>query len=107
MIRHAHDFHDVRLRRLVGCCRCAAGRGECEKKRCSDSHDHHSVASTMLSCSRLWRSLTLLMIFSSILLMAKLRATPIAFLIAFAFERPWQTMQPPLTPRSGAPPYSE
>jgi len=36
-------------------------------------------------------------------LMAKLRATPMAFLIAFAFERPWQTMQPPFTPRSGAP----
>ena len=38
---------------------------------------------------------------------ANSRATRIAFLIAFAFERPWQTMHPPFTPRSGAPPYSE
>src|SRR4051794_951287 len=107
MIRDAHDLDNVRLRRLVRGCRCAAGSREREEKHSCDSHDHHSVASTMLSCSRLWRSLTLARIFSSILLMAKLRATPIAFLIAFAFERPWQTMQPPFTPRSGAPPYSE
>ena len=39
-------------------------------------------------------------------LMAKSRATRMAFLMAFAFERPWEMMQPPLTPRSGAPPYS-
>ena len=30
-----------------------------------------------------------------------------AFLTALADDRPWPTMQAPLTPRSGAPPYSE
>jgi hypothetical protein len=34
-------------------------------------------------------------------------ASRIAFLIAFAEERPWPMMQHFLTPRSGAPPYSE
>ncbi len=32
---------------------------------------------------------------------AKSPATRMAFLIAYAVERPWQTMQPPLTPSSG------
>src|SRR5439155_22944805 len=34
-------------------------------------------------------------------------ATRTAFLIAFALERPWQTIVIPLIPSSGAPPYSE
>ena len=34
-------------------------------------------------------------------------ATRMAFLMALAFERPWQMMQTPRTPSSGAPPYSE
>src|SRR4051794_32159434 len=34
-------------------------------------------------------------------------ATRMAFLIALAFDRPWQIMHTPRTPSNGAPPYSE
>src|SRR2546425_11137359 len=46
-------------------------------------------------------------IFSFTLPSANSAATRIAFLMAFAFEPPWQMMHAPRTPRSGAPPYSE
>ena len=36
--------------------------------------------------------------------LANSAATRIAFLIALAFDRPWQMMQTPFTPSSGAPP---
>src|SRR5882724_9252202 len=46
-------------------------------------------------------------IFSLTLPCANSAATRMAFLMALAFDRPWQMMLTPLTPRSGTPPYSE
>ena len=60
-----------------------------------------------MSCSRVWRSLIFPRILASMRFFANPFATRMAFLIAYALERPWEMMQPPLTPRSGAPPYSE
>ena len=98
--------HDPLVRRVDELLQVRVGQELLRDGRSGPDH-HRPIHAFASRSSRAWSSAICAWIFWARLRRENSAAKRMAFLIAFAEERPWQMMTQPFTPRSGAPPYSE